>query len=219
MASVDHPIYMLYYYKNGLVIGNSSLEVYHNGVKEDKVQTLEHAVFPSRVGNLVVLSTGYKSLEALPNLKTVFIPNTMILIGGDTFKNCAKLRKITFEENSKLRQINHYVFYQSGIVSISFPRSLVSIQNHDFTGCADLETIEINNFFHTSDNSIFERISNNISILVPVNYPYETFGGRNVTKVLPFFTGKSYCKTLKKRISFSYDRFVKLSLLIAIATK
>lgn len=216
MTFVYHSIYNLYSYKNGLILGNYTKGVSYNGVKKDQVSLLEHAVIPSHVNRLPVICTAYKSLEGMPNLQTVFVPYTIEEIGGDTFKLCKKLHSITFEVNSRLKKINQWVFYQSGLVSISFPRSLVSINNHDFGMCSELRSIEINNFVHSVDTSIFYGIDKNVSVLVPVNYPYDTFGGINVMKILPFYSVINYCKTLKYQRCVSQSRHLLFVLVFLI---
>ena len=57
---------------------------------------------------------------------------------------------------------------------------------------------------------MFYNTQNNVRILVPIDYPYQTFGLREVTKVLPKFTNKRQCSTLlmNQRMKSQYLLFI-----------
>ena len=197
MTFVDHQIYNFYKINNGLVLGDSSSNI-HNGIKDEYVSTIEHLIIPSHVGIYKVIMTGYRCLRDLPNVQTAFIPKTITFMDGDTFVNCYKLHTVTFEENSALKTMNQYIFYQTNLTTITFPPSVKNISYSSFYNNKYMKSIVIPGFLYTSYANVFEGVPENILILVPKNYPFDEFGGRNVTKILPEYTGKPQMCTQPK---------------------
>lgn len=197
MTFVYHQIYNFYKFGNGLIIGNST-DVVHNGIKDEYVSTIEHIIIPSHVGIYKVIRTGYRCMRGLLNVQTAFIPNTITYMAGDTFTHCLKLHTVTFEENSALKIMNQYTFYETNLTTITFPSSVKNITHSTFYNCDNLKSVVIPNFLYTDYTNTFELAAENILILVPSNYPHDEFGGRSVTKILPAYRGKQILCTKQK---------------------
>ena len=217
MTLVDHPIYILYKTGNYITVGKYNAGD-HNGIKEEFVETLVDAVIPSHVAGIKVKVLSYQSFRYLPNLQTVFIPNTITKLDGDTFIHCIKLHTIIFEDNSQLKTTRHYEFYNTTIESITLPIRLNEISNRLFFNCTKLKTVVIQNFLSSTDEGMFARVPNDLKILVPKNYPSDMFGGRNVTKILDEYHGiKNLCKSLNYQSKIkSSSPMIVLSLLLMI---
>ena len=216
MVSLDHQTFIFVIYKNGVQLGTGE-NIDHNGVKDEAVETIEDAVIPSRVGGLTVIKTGYKCLRNLPNLQTAFIPKTIEEIAGDLFVYCRKLHTITFEDNSRVKTMDYLIFYDTNITRLTFPPHVERIGHHSFYNCTYLEYVIITSFLNSNETDMFERASQNAKIFVPSNYPYKTFGGRNVTKILAAYNGKpKLCKTIRQERRASSLALV-LNVLISVS--
>ena len=126
----------------------------------------------------------YQCFRKTPNLCTAFIPNTIIEMNADTFKQCTKLHTVIFEENSNLISMKHVEFYDTALQTITFPIKLKQISYQMFYNCISLKSIIIPNFLSSDDANMLSGAPNDLKILVPMNYPYDKFGNRNVVKVL-----------------------------------
>ena len=180
----------------------------HNGVRSEWVDKLENAIIPSEVDKKKVINLAYKSFRQLPNLKTVFIPNTIKTIAADTFFNCYKLTSVTFEENSQLEQLSGYSFCSTNISSIIFPSTLVTTGGDAlFYNCSNLHTVVIQSFLSTNSTTTFTASPSTISILVPENYPFDTFGKREVIKALPRYPSIKVIHTQNIHFIFQFHVF------------
>lgn len=78
-----------------------------------------------------------------PELYSVYVPETVGLIGEFAFANCPNLTSVSFNSNSMLTEIGNNAFVTSGLTSIVFPESLTKIGNYAFSNCYGLTTITI----------------------------------------------------------------------------
>ena len=69
--------------------------------------------------------------ESFSQIKSIVIPNTVKVIGENTFYN-SELTEVTFEENSNLTIIEKMAFFQCNINSITIPNSVVLIGSEAF---------------------------------------------------------------------------------------
>ncbi|KAK8886506.1 hypothetical protein M9Y10_041970 [Tritrichomonas musculus] len=65
---------------------------------------------------------------ACRDVKTVFIPSSIKVIGSYAFMHC-RLQKVTFEENSQLKTIEKKVFSKSSIKIIEIPPSVIDLKD------------------------------------------------------------------------------------------
>ena len=81
------------------------------------------------------------AFEKCVNVKSLFIPNTIIEIGMNAFEGTASLEKVTFEENSQLKYIVDMAFANSGFSEIIIPESVTNIYDKAFRGCKNLKKV------------------------------------------------------------------------------
>lgn len=75
-------------------------------------------------------------------LVTIIIPSSVIEIGEKAFQFCYKLKKIQFEENSRLQEIKSFAFNGCSLVKkINFPKTLKILRKNSFKNCTSLETV------------------------------------------------------------------------------
>lgn len=80
------------------------------------------------------------------NLKSVQIPSSVVEICDSAFSYCMALEKVTFAENSNIKELRGYAF--SGcekLSSINIPASVTSLDSGVFQGCNSLTNIELPN--------------------------------------------------------------------------
>lgn len=92
------------------------------------------------------------------SLPTFTVPKSVTTLGNYDFDGCTALTEVLFEEGSKLTATGTYTFRKSGLVSITFPDSLVfvgttkatapsatSSTGNLFEGCESLTTVTFGN--------------------------------------------------------------------------
>ena len=173
---------------SGYSIGNSSGDSslnYHNGIKDECVNSLEHIIVPRSHEGKIVYRLDYQCFRNLPQLKTAFIPNTITSLCGDTFTCCNNLDSVVFEEGSKLRDLHHYTFFSTNLAFIDIPSSVERIRGFTFSHMNNLKAIYFHSFIKqgSSDTFVSTNISN-IKIYVPRDYPNETLFGIPIIPVL-----------------------------------
>lgn len=153
-----------------------------------------------------VTSVGYSAFEKCTSLTSIFIPSTVTSIGGKAFVNCENLIEVTIDSDAFLskgfssvcslsqyfgnqvksyiigdnvKEIGEYTFYGcSGIISISFSKSLSSIGYSAFERCTQLASIELPNSITSLGQSAFRdctsltsiKISNSMELIAPYSF-------------------------------------------------
>lgn len=104
--------------------------------------------------------TAFKSLSTPINVSSVFIPATVLRIGGSAFSYCNSLTTVTFAEDSQLKSIGGSAFYGTEhahprFKEIKIPDSVETIGNAAFYCCQDLERITLPSALQTLSNVTF----------------------------------------------------------------
>ena len=99
-------------------------------------------VFPSSVNGDPVTTISRGSLGN--TVISIYIPETIQVIGYDAFGGITSLKNIIFAENSQLAYIYSEAFYGcTGLISVEIPDSVIQIYNGAFSGCAGLTRLKI----------------------------------------------------------------------------
>lgn len=72
-------------------------------------------------------------------MRNILIPEKVTRIGKSAFAKCSKLKEV--ETNKRLKTIEKFAFYESGLNEIVIPESVETIGEKAFYGCNDLERI------------------------------------------------------------------------------
>ena len=117
-----------FYGENNMIFDNSGKRLYLacQGLKEivipEGVTVIEDSVFEN---NTV--------------LEKITLPQSLVSIGYYAFSGCTALKNIVIPEN--LGEICGYAFSGSGLVSVTFPKTIVQCGKNVFADCAFLETV------------------------------------------------------------------------------
>ena len=104
--------------------------------------------------------SAFESLSTPINVSSVFIPATVLRIGGSAFSYCNSLTTVTFAEDSQLKSIGGSAFYGAEhahprFKEIKIPDSVETIGNTAFRYCQDLERITLPSALQKLSNSTF----------------------------------------------------------------
>lgn len=116
--------------------------------------------------------SAFESLSTPINVSSVFIPATVLRIGGSAFSYCNSLTTVTFAEDSQLKSIERAAFWGSEHVhprfkEIKIPDSVETIGNGAFYECRDLERIALPSALQTLSSVTFY----NCTALSEVTFP------------------------------------------------
>ncbi len=124
-------------------IGNDAFKEAGTGVSEMTVS------FERRSGDGIIsfdrnLTIGQAAFQNCTKLKEIELPIRLLSMGEDAFKGTTSLTSVSIREDiedARLTTIPTGAFENSGITSISIPRSVTEIQTHAFASCYNLETV------------------------------------------------------------------------------
>ena len=109
------------------------------GVKECECTVIE---IPDTFNDLPVVEVATGAFKYNQTIKEVIIPNTVTKILQSAFEGCTALEKVTFKENSTLKQINKAAFKDCvNLKQIDLPASVTTIQYGAFLNCSSLTEI------------------------------------------------------------------------------
>ena len=77
------------------------------------------------------------------DIETICIPSNIKVISSFAFRNCKYLRKVKFQPNSNLQNIEEYTFSDSDINDIIIPPNVSKIYKNAFFFCENIKIVEI----------------------------------------------------------------------------
>ena len=99
--------------------------------------------------NVTTINSAFLDNKVLTHIE---IPNYILDIGTNAFKNATTLSEVTFEKDSKLQFIKEEAFFNSSLESIDIPDSVISIADSAFKNTDLLKNIKISNKLKTDTN-------------------------------------------------------------------
>ena len=180
--SFEHSDDFYFNYKDNLLYVGSTADQSNNGAYN---KAIVNANLPAYFKEIKIYGTFNDCLSHLDSLKTVFIPKTYKVIGEDFCLLSKNVESITFEDDSQVESIGGWFAYNTAIHQIKIPSSIKTLAKYTFSGCKNLLLVVYMGNLIIKDTTTFNtNVPSNLVILVNKNYPYSTFGGRKVTKVL-----------------------------------
>ena len=166
-------------YCDELIIPNNVVTISRVAIK-NVAQYLRKIVFTSNKINSFSAYQFYDcynlqaiNLEALTELKEIpmrcfsyatslpkiHIPSKVKTLGVHSFIGCTSLSEVIFDEDSKLRFILAYSFFETNLISFKIPSRVVRIFDHALGKCQRLNTISVadnNSLFSVKENVLFD---------------------------------------------------------------
>ncbi|WHE88248.1 leucine-rich repeat domain-containing protein [Lachnoanaerobaculum gingivalis] len=127
--------------EDGIYIGDALIK-YENKGSDIRV----------REGTRVIAS---KACADLPDLHTVELPESIIIIGNGAFVNCKSLKNINLPKN--LEYIESNAFFECDIESLIIPASVKSIGSEAFANCRNLSNVDMEKTPDRIDVGAFEN--------------------------------------------------------------
>ena len=84
---------------------------------------------------------GASAFDQCVNLATADFPSTLKAVGSRAFYNCSALSSATFSEG--FETVAEKAFWNTGIQSLVFPESTTLIDQYAFSGCRQLQSLEV----------------------------------------------------------------------------
>lgn len=141
-------------------------------------KALEKVVIQNNVERIEGSSFG----GSLTKLKSIHIPASVTRIGHQVFYQCKGLETVTFGEGSRLNYVDYQTFYGcEALKEIVFPEGVETIGRNQFSGCKNLEFVDLS--------------KTAITILESTSYS-TTINGVSTPVYQGFFTGCTKLKTV-----------------------
>ncbi len=125
----------------------------------DKVTVIEDYTFHGGSLEKVKLpknlkKIGYRAFDECRDLKEISIPQNVEIIEEKAFEYCEKLKKVTWEGKSRLREIKKLAFQDCDIKKLTIPASVTKIANGSAIGGAYEIKVEKGNKKYKSKNGV-----------------------------------------------------------------
>ncbi len=141
------------------------------------IGTSKNVVIPSEIDGRTVTSLKGFEVDGLiegvfanTDIETVVIPDTVMVIGNRTFKNCSALSSITIQPNSQLHTIGAEAFENCSFlknVDLENAENLKTIGAKAFYNCTSIENIKLQKNLETIGVDAFSNCSSLKSVNVP----------------------------------------------------
>ena len=135
--------------------GMNSKYKMENGYYGEEHYIITDLVIPKKVKNFagndswVTYTSGSEANEEVSTIKTVELPETIELIGSNSFYNWTGLTSINIP--SKVKTIGAFAFKNcTSLTSITIPKNVTSLGGPTFSGCTSLTTVTIEEGFNGS---------------------------------------------------------------------
>lgn len=149
-----------------------------------------------------------KSFRECSNLSGINIPASVELIQPYAFYKDNNLKSLTFENNSKIKTLKNYSFYNCNIENLSLPASLETIGSSSFENNINLKTLTFENNSHlkTIELSAFEQTKVG-SLNIPASV--ESIGGYAFHRDKVENNNGYHCDNMLKTLTFENNSKLK----------
>lgn len=99
-------------------------------------------------------------------LKEIYIPKYVETINQSAFQKCSGLTKVTFAENSNLKELKNLVFSECPFTTINLPNKLTKFGGSCFLSCKQLQEIEFNDDVKTIPTNCCNGCSSLTTVII-----------------------------------------------------
>lgn len=148
-------------------------------------------------------------IEYRGSASNVTIDSDVKVIGTRAFEENIKLTKLSFSENSKVKNIGHEAFINcSSLVDIVLPKGIETIGKRAFKNCTALETIIIPEGVTSIEEGAFDGCTNLKSISLPSSLVELGEGVFNNCESLEKISSNSKVYEVEKNVLFANGKTV-----------
>ena len=161
-----------------------------------------------------VTTLGWEVFSGCTNLSSANIPKQLEKVPDEIFSHCENLRSIVIPSN--IQSIGFRSFWKSGLVSITIPSSVKTLESFCFTDCEDLAFITLNEGLQSIGTDAFRNCTSLKLAVIPDSVEHLADGGfARCTSLETLVIGKGIksfadylghfrgCSNLRKVILFS----------------
>ncbi len=112
-----------------------------------------------------VTEIGAASFEYCDNLTSVKIPDSVAIIGEQAFFGCEKLFDVDLPK--KLVTLRDCAFYNTAIIKITIPKSLINVDGNPFKNCDELKEVIFEDGISQITNGLFSYCTGIEEIVIP----------------------------------------------------
>lgn len=144
----------------------NTLEKFHDDIDKFKVTrvVVQNGNIPlekidnSVISECTIIEIPNNFLKDCKSVVSVSLPDSIQIIGKNSFENCSSLNEINFPEN--LKEICSYAFANTGISKVEFGSNLNLIWGSAFENCTDLTEISTPDSIQGIGDSAFSGCTN-----------------------------------------------------------
>ena len=152
----------------------SEFEVDERGVLINYLGDKQAVMIPQEVQGKYITGIGEGCFEGT-DIKSVYIPNTVVAIGNFAFKNCIRLTDVVFVDSTIKVVIGSSAFENCvALKNINLPA--VELGNSAFGNCTALETVKLAEGSKSIGSYCFSNCTALQYVVVPESVPKENIG-------------------------------------------
>ena len=168
-------------------------------IKEDAFATNKNLKKFNFQGNCNLEAIKANAFANAESLESFNFPKTVTEIGRNAFSGCTSMATATFAEDADIQVIGEGAFADCGLISISIPKKVQTIEREAFRNCKVLNKIDVTEFTTKIDPEAFKYCNNLTDINVSKrNEVYSSVDGYLLSKdkkeLLIFPPGKANSK-------------------------
>ena len=196
-------------------------------VAAGKVKFIENIVIPSTYKGKAVTKIPENGFKDSMNLKTIFIPNSIISIGKSAFGGCSNLKNVYYngDLNNWLNiqfsnasanpccNIANLYFDDELVTNVSIPEGIEKIPNYAFYKCNSITSINISSTVTTIGTHAFDSL-NVTELFLPENVKLLELGSFNESKITKLTHGKTSKWSMNRASSTAWKGYLTAEFIV-----
>ncbi len=139
------------------------------------------------------------------DIKSVYLPDSVEVIGSHAFYECFNLTSVTFASNSSLNRISDYAFADTSLGALDIPKRVISLGEYAFLRCSKLVsfTFEPDSALELIEDNAFQY-SGLVSFIIPKSVTTIQFQAFYLCAYLTSITFEDGCPLLDAIPNFAF---------------
>lgn len=158
---------------NGSELGE--FEIDEKGVLTEYLGDKQDVIIPDKVNGVYITGIGQRCFEG-SDIKSVYIPDTVVAIGNFAFKNCTRLTEVVFVVNSNKKVAIGSSAFENCVSLKNINLPAVELGNSAFGNCTALEKAKLAEGSKSIGSYCFSNCTALKHIEIPESVPKENIG-------------------------------------------